>query len=128
MRKTPAAQGIHSQTPTAPAVPNKLGSRKKIIVRINQAAVPLVGKAGDRNARGKMRVDEHDEEDSGRAGDPQPDAYRTGGSEQARQQEEDRRGDADHREGDGERSVRSEGAPERLAIAKLMEVTHVVRV
>jgi hypothetical protein len=32
MRKTPAAHGIHSQTPAAPAVPNRLGSRKKIAV------------------------------------------------------------------------------------------------
>ena len=32
MRKTPAAQGIHSHTPAAPAVPNRLGSRKKIAV------------------------------------------------------------------------------------------------
>src|SRR5208282_3576663 len=88
------------------------------VVRIDEAAVPLVGKAGDRNAGGKMRVHEHDEKDTRCAGDPQPDAGRTGGSEQARQQEEDRRGDADHREGDGERSVRSQSAPERLAIAK----------
>ena len=32
IRKTPAAHGIHSQTPAAPAVPNRLGSRKKIAV------------------------------------------------------------------------------------------------
>ena len=32
MRKTPAAQGIQSQTPAAPAVPNRLGKRKKIAV------------------------------------------------------------------------------------------------
>src|ERR1700722_8837870 len=32
MRNTPAAHGIHSQTPAAPAVPNRLGSRKKMAV------------------------------------------------------------------------------------------------
>jgi hypothetical protein len=34
IRKTPAAHGIHSQTPAAPAVANKLGSKKKIAVEM----------------------------------------------------------------------------------------------
>jgi len=32
MRNTPAAHGIHSHTPAAPAVPNRLGRRKKMAV------------------------------------------------------------------------------------------------
>jgi hypothetical protein len=33
MRNTPAAHGIHRHTPTAPAVPNRLGRRKKMAER-----------------------------------------------------------------------------------------------
>ena len=53
------------------------------IVRIDQAAVPLIGKASYRYPRGKVRVHEHDEEHTRRTRDPQPDPNRTGSPEQA---------------------------------------------
>ena len=96
-------------------------------MRVDQAAVPLVGEAGDRDAGGQMRVHQHDEEDAGGARDPEPDAGRTAvrtGSAAGRRSP----CDADHREGDGERPVRSQGAPEGLVIAELMEVIHIVGV
>jgi hypothetical protein len=88
------------------------------VVRIDQPAVPLVREPGDRDARGQVGVDQHDEEDPARAGQPQPHAGRPGRAEQARQQEEDRRGDADHRERDRERRERTHRAAQRLDISE----------
>jgi hypothetical protein len=105
---------------------NTLASGEPAVVRVDQAAVPLIGEPGDRDARRQVRVDQHDQEHAGRARDPQPDAGRARGAEQARQQEEDRGGDADHRERDRERPVRPEGAPQRLDVPELVQVADVV--